>query len=547
MKAQFIIAVLLLSTFQSTAQNLNLTNQKSIGGSGYDHQQIYNAPNGNGYFLIGTSDSDISGDKSENSRGGTDIWITRLLDDFTVTWDKTIGGNGNDYCQNLIFENNKIFIASWSESGISGEKTTSNFGSTDIWVLCLDTSANILWQNEYGGDSGDGIPEILNFTDSSLLLITTSFSGISGNKTLPILPNQSDIWIIEVSKQDGHIIKQKSYGSNYSEGFHSSLVSSTNGHVFIACESYPGISGDKTDAGYGPSYLDDIWIVELDENLNFVKDKCFGGIGWERYPSIIENSGFLFLTSNSASGVSGNKTSPHYGDMSTDDIWLLKLNHNLNIIWDKNFGGTDIESSSALISNANNNLILSTHSMSSIGGNKTTPNYGPFNTWDVWTVVLNSDGNILHQESFGGTEDEFINNYNGPIKYQYNSIQNLLFCVLSTSNISGNKTVTTNGGTDTWIAKINASNFLNTESLTHSISTITVSPNPFQNTVRFQFSEQTENTVLSIYAVDGKKVFEQAIQPGTTSLDWQAETTGQMFFYELRGNETFVQGKLVKM
>jgi hypothetical protein len=149
---QFVIFILLnLFSINIYAQNLTISNQKSIGGNGEDVLPFtIKSPTNDGYFMIGNSTSGISGDKTDTNRGFSDIWLVKTDLDFNVLWDKTYGGDGIDQSYGAIIENNKIYIFATSTSSISGEKTTQIFGApefADLWLLCLDLTGNIINYN----------------------------------------------------------------------------------------------------------------------------------------------------------------------------------------------------------------------------------------------------------------------------------------------------------------------------------------------------------------------------------------------------------------
>lgn len=526
-------------TIVSNAQNLNILSQKVIGGAQSDALGVYPSPMGDGYFLIGTSNSNISGDKTENSRGGYDIWILKTDNNFNILWDKTIGGDLDDRLTSANIIDNKIYIAANSQSTVSGEKTSNNFGSLDIWTICLDLNGNILWQNQFGGTDGESSAKIIEYKINSILIVCSSESLISGNKT--VLPHGGeDIWILEVEKLTGQILTQKNIGSTDDDQFPFVLKSATNNHVYLTCHTFgmsAGASGDKTDPGFDGF---DIWLVEMDENLNIIQDKCFGGTSTDEFPSIIEIENNIFLLAQSRSdSLTGNKTAPYRGGFYSDG-WLLKLDLNLNITWDKSFGGTADDRILNLHKNYNGNLVLSLISQSIPSGNKTSPRFGMFE--DSWLVITDPNGNILAQETYGGIAYDVGDFIKTP-----SSVSELLLVAYTESGISGNKNLPSKGGGDCWLARIDASNFLNTTQLDSGGSTISVYPNPFVNELNFDFSNLNEVVQLYIYSIDGKLITKIEIPNATKSFVWRTKENEEMFFYKIVGSTINHSGKIIKL
>ena len=69
---------------------------KSYGGYGSDFLYSVEQTADGGFILGGMSESNISGDKLENSNGGWDIWIVKTDVSGTIQWQNTIGGSDYD-------------------------------------------------------------------------------------------------------------------------------------------------------------------------------------------------------------------------------------------------------------------------------------------------------------------------------------------------------------------------------------------------------------------------------------------------------------------
>ena len=73
---------------------------------------------------------------------------------FTKQWDKRFGGSSiDDLWAIQQTTDNGFIIGGGSDSPISGDKTTSNLGIGDFWVVKTDANGNKQWDRRYGGIS----------------------------------------------------------------------------------------------------------------------------------------------------------------------------------------------------------------------------------------------------------------------------------------------------------------------------------------------------------------------------------------------------------
>src|SRR3954453_3445806 len=102
---------------------------KTIGGSDIDFLSSVQQTKDSGYILGGSSFSNKSGEKTQNSRGSQDIWIVKLNGNGNMQWDKTIGGSGldgNDRFSIHQTSDGGYIMGSESLSNKSGDKTENN-------------------------------------------------------------------------------------------------------------------------------------------------------------------------------------------------------------------------------------------------------------------------------------------------------------------------------------------------------------------------------------------------------------------------------------
>ncbi len=293
---------------------------KTFGGNNNDSAQAITNSNDGGFIIVGNSDSDISGDKTESSRGSQDFWIIKINGNGKKVWDKTIGGNKIDEANSVVTDaNGNFIILGGSSSDISGDKTAQAFGNSDLWLVKIDATGRKIWDRVYGGNEFEKPFGTALTTDGSVILTGMSFSQISGNKTARN-KGQSDFWVLKINSL-GEILWDRTFGGNVFN-FPQSILSAPNGDIIISGTSLSDISGDKSEKSRGKS---DFWVLRIGTNGNKIWDKTLGG-SKDDYPNANSISftadGNLLISGFSDSGISGDKTEK---TLSKRDLWIVKL------------------------------------------------------------------------------------------------------------------------------------------------------------------------------------------------------------------------------
>lgn len=113
----------------------------------------------------------------------------------------TIGGSSLEELTYLeLASDGGFLIGCISSSGISGDKNEVNYGISDYWVIKLDASGNILWQNTIGGSSTDKLRSVEETSDGGFIVAGYSNSPISGDKT-EASKGDYDYWIIKLNSR----------------------------------------------------------------------------------------------------------------------------------------------------------------------------------------------------------------------------------------------------------------------------------------------------------------------------------------------------------
>lgn len=291
---------------------------RTFGGSGSDFAYDVKPASDGNYWVIGSTASAMSGNKTTGSYGGSDFWLIKINTSGMMLSENIYGGTADDVGLRILNKpDGNIILGGYSRSVLgSGTKTTPNYGLSDYWLLELNNTAVQISDYSFGGNGEDIFQDMIITTDDKVLLTGTSESGISGNKTTSNYGTK-DMWML---KTDFTTIDwQKNYGTSSIDP--SMTLKETTDGSYIICGSALGIDGNKTSPSYGSN---DMWIIGIDANGNEIAQKTFGGSLYDQANSITytADGNFIIGGYSQSAANSGNKSSANYG---MEDYWIVKL------------------------------------------------------------------------------------------------------------------------------------------------------------------------------------------------------------------------------
>jgi hypothetical protein len=141
-----------------------------------------------GYLLAGHSSSSISGDKSEAAHGYSDYWIIKTDTDGLKQWDKIYGGDSIEYAGCVASTGDGGFILGGSSfSNASFDKSQNSRGKDDYWIVKTDSTGTKEWDRTFGGIDwyGETLGRIFQTNEGGYLLAGYSGSPSAGEKSQP--------------------------------------------------------------------------------------------------------------------------------------------------------------------------------------------------------------------------------------------------------------------------------------------------------------------------------------------------------------------------
>lgn len=421
------LAVIFIFILKGTAQEIEW--QNTIGGSNSERPYSIQQTTDGGYILGGWS---------SNSIGVTDYWIVKVDSLGNIQWQETIGGSSDDILESICqTADGGYILGGWSNSNVSGDKTENSNGSYDYWVVKVNSTGTIQWQNTIGGSSSDQLHAIRQTHDGGYILGGYSISNISGDKSENRI-GVNDYWIVKIDSLG--IIQWQNTIGGVNEEYLYSIQQTADGGYILGGNSSSGISGDKTENSNG---IDDYWIVKVDSLGVIQWQNTIGGGSGDYLNSVqLTSDGGYILGGKSASNISGDKTENSNGN---GDFWIVKVDSLGDILWQNTIGASIMDDLQYVQQTNDGGYILGGFSDSNISGDKTENSNG---RRDYWIVKTDGVGNIQWQNTIGGSGDDEL------YAIQQTTNGGYILGGSSFSNISGDKTENSSGGTDFWIVKL---------------------------------------------------------------------------------------------
>ena len=384
-----IFVVLVLISFCSIGYAVEeiLTWDKTFGGIEADMANSIIQTEDGGYIIAGYTWS--------KGAGRQDFWVVKLYEDGSIEWDRTFGGSEADVIYSIIQTKDRGYaVAGKTKSIASGEKAwviklntrgnkvwdnsfakrkddeifsiiqtkdggyavcgytgSKDWGEVDSWIIKLDETLNIGWDKIFGGTGWDETNTMLQMEDGSFIVF-----GFVQSKDI----GREDGWIAKLD-ENGEMIWNKAFGGSQNDEVFSGIKTADGGYAVC------GYTESKGAGGY------DAWIAKLDENGEMVWDKAFGGIEAEVANSIIQ-------TRDGGYTLAGYTWSKGAG---REDVWVIKLDENGEVIWDKTFGGSDEDVARCIIQAEDGGYVLAGYTESKGAGR-----------YDDWVIKLDEKGNL---------------------------------------------------------------------------------------------------------------------------------------------------------
>ncbi len=303
-----------------------------------------------------------------------------------IQWTKCLGGSDWDFAHDIHQTRDGGYIVAGSTESKDGD-ATGNRGAVNALVIKLSPSGSVEWQKCYGGSIVERANSVQQTSDGGYIVAGSSKSD-DGNVTGVHDTGswKGDYWVIKLSSA-GALEWQRSLGGTLAEEANSIQQTSDGGYIVAGASYSP--DGDVTGAHGG----EDAWVVKLSSMGAIEWQKALGGSDDEYAASIRQTFDGGYILTGSSYSVDGDIT-VHHGDITHDDVWVVKLSSTGSIEWQSSLGGSSSDKGYFIQQTIDSGYIITGSAASSDGD--VTGHVGIIgkSQSDIWVVKLSKSGAV---------------------------------------------------------------------------------------------------------------------------------------------------------
>ena len=328
----------------------NVIWEKNYGVVGDDDRAYSALPVGDGYLVVGSSES--------NKTGVTVGWALRLDQDGNVIWNQTfLEGSGTEL--RCAFNLSDGFLLVGNEFLPSGDENG--------YVAKINSQGALIWETPIVG--GEDINKFFSAiaTQDGFVLFGLTYSNAYG---------ESNAWVVKIDA-NGNVVWNKTY-SNAIDSAATSGALAPDGNYMVA-----GYTKSQGNNNY--SFL----LMQIDPNGNMIWNKTYGETGSQEASAMTKApDGYVIV---------GDTQSPD----SNIHAWVVKVDWNGTMLWAKTVGGKNADSPYFISPSEDGGYLVGGFTFSFCAVNR---DFWLFKIDDsgqvTWSCIIPKDGSG-YQEAYG--------------------------------------------------------------------------------------------------------------------------------------------------
>ena len=349
----------------------------------------------------------------------------------------TLGGSKNESAQAVVNTTDGGYAILGHAQSMDGDVLNKSNESYDYWLLKFDATNQLQWQKTYGGSDDDRGVDLIQTSDNGYAVI-----GKSKSNDLEVSENAGfdDFWVSKLDSS-GTIIWEYSFGFAGSDTPYSIIQTNDDGYLLSGVLDVSASNGQGDRNSILSRHAGgDYWVIKL--NASGVKQwsNYYGGSFTDTaYDAIqTEDDGYIIIGSSDSDDVDITNNLGSY------DFWILKISATGTLVWEKSFGGSEIDEAHAISKATDGNYLIVGDTRSN--DLEISQNNGAA---DLWIVKITPEGTLLWEKTLGGSSFD--------VGRSISKTQDNGFLVSGSSRSSDGNLTSNKGQNDAWVVKINSS------------------------------------------------------------------------------------------
>lgn len=255
----FIILVLFTSCEKSTDHPYTL----KFYGDAYEDIGNSVLIVSDGYLIAGQFTNIIRKDNIiDNELSNKNMAIIKVGWDGNVSWKVNTGGKYDDWGSKIYQLSDGSLIC----TGTFTDTTTTTPVQTDIFVVKVSATGEILWQKTYGGPGNQTGKDLIKTSDGFMILGSTDVERVPLTDSTGNIAGNSDIYLLKI-KENGDLVE--SFATGYPGNDLGTVIKTDNGGNYIVL-----CTTDKSDPGQDKNNL---ILVKINSVGYATEQKIIGG------------------------------------------------------------------------------------------------------------------------------------------------------------------------------------------------------------------------------------------------------------------------------
>lgn len=356
-----------------------LKGQYRYGSEGDDQAKALAVDQEGRIFLLATTGG--KGKQVTENAGCTDIWVACLNTQKTLAWEKSFGGMYCDEASSLAYHGDKVWVTGMTASFLNHPEQADRYRSGDGLVLSMNTDGSLNELQVAGQEEKDIGTIILPLGEEKAIAAGYTFSSLG----LPPGPaGSSDIWVRTFSPDTTQPPNGFMAGGNGSD-WPVALHAISGGEILLTANTTRLAPPQSSEAYPKP------WVIVLDTALKRKKSFILPASSpvqvmssaWNPATSTLALAGFAIRQD------------------SDPQFWMMLCDATGKVLFEKIWGGSGAEYLSGIIPCKDGGWIMTGWS-----GYYTLESPMIKGGEDLWVIRLNPQQEIEWEKSWGGPGDE---------------------------------------------------------------------------------------------------------------------------------------------